>query len=303
MSARVPLPPTLDSPFTYQEGRMAGLREGRLRGTDLHRPYRGVRVAGRASDVKERARAFQRRAPDNTYLCSVTAAMLYSVPLPLRLEQSLLLHVGVPAPARAARVEGVVGHKFQIEESDIREWYGLRVTTPERTWCDLATVLSTPDLVAAGDYVIHWELPLASQAALYSAMLRHPGQRGRRRLVRAFDQLNDRSESRRESLLRVIVVNAHIRGVEPNVWITTSGGYRYRGDLVIREKKLVIEYQSRFHDATKEFGDDMTRISRLEADGWYVLQVNNRDLADPAELVQRIRRALDGDARHPARGQ
>ena len=282
---------------------MAGLGAGRLRGGDLHRPYRGVRVAGRPSDVEQRARAFQQRASENTYLCSVTAAVLYRIPLPLRLEQSLLLHVGVPAPARAPRVERVVGHKFQIEESDIQNWYGLRVTTPERTWCDLATVLSVPDLVAAGDYVIHWELPLASREALYSAMLRHPGQRGHRRLVRAFTLLNDRAESRRESLLRVIVVRAGIRDVEPNLWITTAGGYRYRGDLVIREKKLIIEYQSRFHDGTKEFDSDMTRISRLEADGWYVVQVNNHDLGDPAELVQRIRRVLEGGSRHPARGQ
>lgn len=282
---------------------MAGLGEGRLRGADLHRPYRGVRVVGRTSDVATRARAYQRRAPGNTFLCSVTAALLYRIPLPSRLERSQFLHVGVPAPARAPRVEGVVGHKFQIEESDIRDWHGLRVTTPERTWCDLATSLSVPDLVAAGDYLIHWELPMASRQAMYSAMLRHPGQRGHRRLVRAFPQLNDRAESRRESLLRVVVVNAGIPGVVANVWITTSGGYRYRGDLVIWERKLIIEYQSRFHDGTKEFDSDMTRISRLEADGWYVLQINNRDLANPAELVERIRKVLGGRPHQPARGQ
>lgn len=293
MTARVPLPPHLaGSPFTYREGLAAGLGEGRLRGGDLRRPYRGVRMAAAPSNLELRARAFQRRAPGSTYFCSITAALLYRVPLPLRLEQSLLLHVGVPAPARAARVEGVVGHKFQIEDSDIRDWHGLRVTTPERTWCDLATTLSVPDLVAAGDYLIHWELPLASRETVYSAMLRHPGQRGHRRLIRAFGQLNDRSESRKESLLRVVVVTAGIPGVVANEWITTSGGYQYRGDLVIREKKTVIEYQSRFHDGSKEFSDDMTRISRLEADKWYVLQVNNRDLADPVELVQRIRRVL-----------
>lgn len=299
MSARVPLPLPLGSPFTYQEGRMAGLGEGRLRGPDLHRPYRGVRIAGRASDVEARARAFQRRAPENTYLCSATAAQLYRVPLPRRLEQSPLLHVGVPAPARAPRVEGVVGHKFQIEESDLRDWYGLRVTTPERTWCDLATMLSVPDLVAAGDYLIHWKLPMATRETLSSAMLRHPGQRGRRRLLRAFGMLNDRSESRRESLLRVVVMSAGIPGVVANEWIMTSGGHRYRGDLVIRQKKVVIEYQSRFHDGSKEFTADMTRISRLEAERWYVVQVNNRDLGDPAELVQRLRKVLANRPHYP----
>ncbi len=304
MTARVPLPAHLaGSPFAYREGIDAGLGRGRLRGGDLHRPYRGVRVAGWTPDLEQRARAFQRRAPGNTYFCSVTAAVLYRMPLPRRLERSLVLHVGVPAPVRAPRVTGVVGHKFQIEEADIRDWYGLRVTTPERTWCDLATSLTVPDLVAAGDYLIHWEQPIASREALYSAMLRHPGQRGHRRLVRAFPQMNDRAESRRESLLRVIVVNAGIPGVEANVWITTSGGYRYRGDLVIWERKLIIEYQSRFHDGTKEFDSDMTRISRLEADGWYVLQINNGDLGNPGELVQRIRKVLESRPHQAAKGQ
>lgn len=292
MTTRIPLPPDLASPFSYREGLSAGLGEGRLRGGDLHRPYRGVRNFGRPSDAEDRARAFQRRAPRNTYFCSVTAAQLYGLPLPIRLERTAVLHVGVPAPARAPRVENVTGHKFQIDEEDIRDWKGLRVTVPERTWCDLATVLSVPDLVAVGDYLIHWELPLASHQELRMAMLRHPGRRGHSRLLRAINQLNDRAESRQESLLRVVVTGARIPGVVANMWITTSGGFRYRGDLVIPEKKFIIEYQSRFHDGSKEFGADMTRISRLEADGWYVMQVNNNDLHDPQELVQRIRTAL-----------
>lgn len=286
------MPSTLIPPFTYGEGLAAGLGEGRLRGRDLHRPYRGVRVASRPASVEELTQAFQRRAPGNTYFCSVTAAQLYRLPLPLPLERTTVLHVGVPAPIRASRVDGVVGHKFQIEESDIRVWNGLRVTIPERTWCDLATVLTVPDLVAVGDFLIHWDLPLASQQSLRLAMLRHPGQRGHSRLLHAIDQLDDRSESRQESLLRVIIVRAHIPGVVTNLWITTSGDYRYRGDLAIPAKKVIIEYQSRFHDGSKEFRADMTRISRLEADGWYVLQVNADDLDNPRELVQRIRTIL-----------
>ena len=42
----------------------------------------------------------------------------------------------------------------------------------------------------------------------------------------------------------------------------------------------------------------MTRISRLEADGWFVIQVNADDLAAPMELTERVRRVLAtrGDA-------
>ena len=47
----------------------------------------------------------------------------------------------------------------------------------------------------------------------------------------------------------------------------------------------------------------MTRISRLEADGWYVLQINNGDLGNPGELVQRIRKVLESRPHQAAKGQ
>jgi very-short-patch-repair endonuclease len=181
---------------------------------------------------------------------------------------------------------------LSIRPEELREWHGLRITTPERTWCDLASVLSVPDLVAAGDYLIHYRLPFTTADGLAGAVRSFVGRRGKPSLLAALPLLNDRSESRRESLLRVLVVTAGIQGVAANPWITTSGGYRYRGDLVIPEKKVVIEYQSRFHDGSKEFRADMTRISRLEADGWFVMQVNKDDLDDPRELAQRIRIVL-----------
>jgi very-short-patch-repair endonuclease len=84
-----------------------------------------------------------------------------------------------------------------------------------------------------------------------------------------------------------------------NLPIRTSGGYGYRADLAFPDVKVIVEYQSRFHDTTKNFTDDMTRKSRLEADGWHVIEVNAPDLDDPAELIARIRRVL---SRRGARG-
>lgn len=290
---RIPLPKALGSePFTTTQGRRAGLSTKRMRGADLQKPFHGIRSTVPTKTVEALARAFQRGAPDHAFFCGITAAVIMRIPLPQRHEQSRLLHVAVPAPHRAPKARGTVGHKLQIRTDELRMWGGIRMTSPARTWCDLAPALSAPDLVAAGDYLIHWELPLTSHDSLRLAVENWAGRPGATRLRWAVERLNDRSESRRESLLRLIVLGARISGVVANEWIITSGGYRYRGDLVIREKKVVIEYQSRFHDGSKEFDADMTRISRLEADRWYVLQVNNRDLSNPGELVQRIRRVL-----------
>ncbi len=290
---RIPLPPELAlSPFTHREGLDAGLGKSRLRGSDLHASFRGVRTLGPPRDLAQLAHAFQTRAADNIFFCSITAARLMGVPLPWRIEGGSEIHVAVPAPARSPRTVGVIGHKFEIGSDDIRDWHGLRITTPERTWCDLAPILDVASLVAAGDYIIHWESPLASKGGLESALARHPGRRGKGKRYRAITLLNDRSESAQESFLRVIVVQGGIQGVKANLPIRTSGGYRYRADLAIPERMFILEYQSRFHDHTVEFRSDMTRTSRLEADGWHVMQVNRDDLDNPRELLQRIRRVL-----------
>ncbi len=294
---RIPLPTKLATrPFTVEQGLAAGLSAKRLQGADLQRPVRGIRTTTPSSDVADRARAFQAGAPLRTFFCGITAAAVIRMPLPLTLERTRLLHVAVPSEHRAPKAAGTVGHSFLIEQTDLRDWDGLRITTPERTWCDLATVLDFADLVAAGDYLIHWETPIASLKSLEMTLRRHRGRRGRAKLVRAIDQLDDRAESPKESHLRLIVRHGGIEDVVANYWIRTSGGYEYRADLAAPARKFIIEYQSRFHDVSKNFHADMTRISRLEADGWYVMQVNNEDLKNAPELIQRIRTAQKGRA-------
>ncbi|MEO6942804.1 MAG: DUF559 domain-containing protein [Terrimesophilobacter sp.] len=291
--ARIPLPETLMAgAFTLDDGRAAGLGTKRLNGKDLRRPFRGIRSTDDSTDIESIARAFNRGAHPHAFFCGITAAVLLRIPLPPAYENLRLLHVAVPSQRRAPKERGTIGHTFQIDSVDVRDWNGLRITTPERTWCDLATVLSIPDLVAAGDYLIHWENPLATIVTIEAARQRHRGRRGRSKLVRAIDMLNDRSESRQESLLRVTMVRGGIRGIRANLPIRTSGGYNYRADIALPDRKFIVEYQSRFHDGSTEFRSDMTRTSRLEADGWCVMQVNMEDLDNPRELVQRIRTVL-----------
>ncbi len=77
-----------------------------------------------------------------------------------------------------------------------------------------------------------------------------------------------------------------------NLPITTTDGFRYRADIAFPACTTIIEYQSGLHDSPDSFRKDMTRVSRLEADGWRVMQVNADDLRDPRELVARVRRVL-----------
>jgi very-short-patch-repair endonuclease len=299
MKPRKSVPASLENiPFTTRQAHAAGMGRQRLRGKDLVRPFRGVYAVDPSESgvgelgVAELCRILQVRLPDHAFFCDVTAAQVMRIPLPAPLERSRVLHVGVPAPRTAPTGKGIRGRSVHIDAGDIRRWDGLRVTSAARTWCALGAALTVPQLVAAGDYLIHWASPLASRDDLAAAVDRHGRRAGARVLRGSLPLLDERSESPKESELRVILVTAGLHGLAVNLPITTSDGYRYRADLAFPRERAIVEYQSRFHEAALNFRADMTRISRLEADGWIVIQVNNDDLADPAELVRRVRRVL-----------
>lgn len=235
--------------------------------------------------------------PPHAFFCGPTAARLLKVPLPWHLEQSPLVHVAVPPGNRAPTGRTVRGHTLTIDPDDIRERDGLRISSPESTWCTLGATLGLAELIAAGDFLIHHRLPLSNRNALAAALDSFVGRRGLRQLRAALPLLDERSESPQESILRAIVILGGVQCVTANHPIRTSGGFRYRADLAIADRKFILEYQSRFHDGAKEFRADMTRISRLEADGWRVMQVNRDDLDDPQELLYRIRTALRARAK------
>ena len=263
-----------------------------MRGSDLDRPFHGIRVAAGTDETIALCTALALRLPERAFFCGVTAARIFGVPLPRALDRDPAVHVGVPRGVRAPAGRGVTGHTFAIAESELQQWAGIRVTEPARLWCDLATTLRVPDLVAAGDYLIHWQMPFTTGESLRAAVAHHPGRRGRPARVEALPLLHDRSESPMESHLRVVLLQAGLQGISVNHRIVTSGGFSYRGDLAFPEKRVIVEYQSRFHDTPERFRADMTRISRLEADEWFVIQVNADDLQNPTELVTRISRVL-----------
>ncbi|MEP6480050.1 MAG: hypothetical protein ABJB03_11700 [Rhodoglobus sp.] len=296
MNARIPIPVALqNAAFTRRQGLDSGLGAGRLRGRDLQRPYRGVLVASTSElTLAHLCAARQRTLADHAHFCGITAAALTGVPLPRELERSRLLHVATTPEHRAPAGRGIRG--YALRGAQWRDWHGLRVSTPERIWCELAVHLSVRDLVAAGDYLIHEPLAHTSEARLRTAVTSYAGRRGGPALLTAIDLLDGRAESRRESHVRVILAQAGVSGFVPNVWITTAGGYRYRADLASADRKLIVEYQGWHHFTPEQIIADMTRISRLEADEWKVMLVGSADLADPTELAERVARTL---ARRP----
>lgn len=292
--ARIPLPePLAHTPFTTRQGKAFGLGVGRMRGSDLQQPFRGVRAPKRGPlAFDERCRTYRQKMPAFAFFCGLTAARVMGIPLPHLVTASNILHVAVPPGKRAPTGRQVQGHTFAVPTHGIRNWNGIPVSSPEYTWCALGETLTLSELVAAGDFLIHHRLPLTSLDSLRETLGSYAGRRGLRTLKLALPLLDSHSESPQESILRVTLVQGGITGLTANLPIRTSGGFNYRADLAIADRKVILEYQSRFHDASEEFCSDMTRTSRLEADGWYVMQVNMVDLRNPNELLQRIATVL-----------
>jgi len=277
-----------------------GVGEARLRGPDLARPFHGVRSPQSAVALGQRARALQLRLPEPGFFCSITAALIQGMPLSRRHERTRELHVGMPSPMRSSRCVGTVGHKFLIDRRDLCEWYSLRMTVPVRTWCDLANVLDLEDLVAAGDYVIHFEQGLATYPELAAAAARHRGRRGRARLFEALGLLSDRSRSRAESIIRTTIVLAGIEGLVVNQPIADARGVVFaEGDLCFPAHLVIFEYQGDYHRTEPgRWRKDQTRKARLAAAGWAVVEIAGDELEDRRMLLQIIRDTL---ALHPAR--
>lgn len=298
---RPPTPLPLHGAFTTRKALDSGITPGRLRGRDVSHPFRGVNstTAG-LRDLHARCQALQLKLPEHVFFSGPTAIALLGGPLPARFRTDDRVHVAVPAGRRTLVGRGIIGHTYERSDSVRDRHSGLRTSTPERAWVELAAVLTLGELVAVGDYLIHWRAPFTTLERLGVEVARYPGRRGRSKLLRALALLDARSESAQESRLRLVAVETGISGWQPNWPIRTSDGYRYRGDLVLPMRRFILEYQSdEFHNTSTAFRADMTRVSRLAADRWITMFVNANDLGEPRELARRIIRAVADRPRFP----
>ncbi len=244
-------------------------------------------------ELVERCAAFAVRMPSAAFFSHTTAAQLLGLPLPYRSLRETSLHIAVASPSRAPHANQVRGHQLRLEPADVIDHGGLRVTSAVRTWCDLATEVPLLDLVAAGDFIIHWRSPLASRFDLATAAARSIGRRGVGMARQALELLDDRAESPPESMLRVIIRLGGLPTPRINRSIVdTVTGKEVRPDFTFEEQRTILEYQGDYHRTREQWRKDMTRRSRLEAQGWKMMELNWDDLKDATELVRRIRALL-----------
>lgn len=279
-------------PFRWADVAAAVPRHG-VRSRAVRRVTRGVYLpAAMADDFVSRCRALNLVLPSGAAYSHATAGRLLGVQLPslprLHLDD---LHVTTPAGVEPPRRTGVRAYERSLPEEHTQRLIGVAVTTPGRTFLDLAQVVDLAHLVAVGDQLVRHFARASEDIAEVLEWAR--GRPGVPRARQAAGLLSAGAESPPESIARV---HLHLGGLpqpEVNGWITDpQGDPRYRGDLVYRAWRTVVEYDGAYHRDAEQFGRDLARRNDLTAWGWTVVHLDASLLRRPDRLVAAVRAAL-----------
>ncbi|MEO6827177.1 MAG: hypothetical protein ABI255_09230 [Microbacteriaceae bacterium] len=298
MSRITTLPAHLTGAFSYREALTAGVSKGRLRADDLTHPYQGVRVRGPLDGTPlAQLAAYRARMDGNEFFSHSSAALLFGMPLPRRLESATPLHVSVLEPGKPPEASGIVGH--QLSDVVVLVHNGFRVSSPVDTWCRLGSMLSIGDLVAVGDYIVtgpdpfHGMPALAPLSALRAGVDRFAGRRGVRRLRAACPLVRIGVLSRKETQVRLLITNAGLPEPVLNYRVPECEDVWTVVDLAYPAYRLGLEYEGDWHRTDlRKFRDDIGRRERLLDVGWEIIRITDDDLARPDALIARIRKRL-----------
>lgn len=297
MSARpTPLPERLRSAFSVAEARAYGVSSGRLQASDLDAPFHGVR---QMLDVQEldldvsvddiarcseerKIQAYATVMRPHMFLAGRSAA----VHLGLSIGPGTHLEVGVFAPARAPRAQGIRGIKVAPKLARVVVDDGIRTTDAASTWAMLAAELSVRELVSLGDQIVRIPrdrrgrlLPddrlgtIDDLAAIVSAGRR----RGIGRLVEALPLIRVGSASPLETDFRLDAAAGGLPAPELDVEIR-DGHDVLLGitEFVFRQYRTVVEIEGDHHRTDrKQWNRDIDKYAAYAAEGWEVVRLTS----------------------------
>lgn len=297
-----PLPAHLVSvPFTVSEARAANLSRSRLRSSDLASAGRLLYLpAGWEFELPSLARALSAATP-GAWVSHLTAAVLLGLWLPAWFQDCRDLHLSKPKSLPQVRRDGVIGHTVLAYDDEIMVWEGIRISTPARTWLDLARMLPLEDLVAMGDQLIRQprpELELRCQPwstaqELREMLSRHPKMQGIVKARAAVDLMRAGADSAPETFLRLAMMDGGLPEPELQVQVVPGNSYSPAADLGYRRHRIAIQYDGGHHLTREQQSRDNRRDAAFHSAGWRYFKFNADDLAnDFRRAVGQIRSAL-----------
>ena len=275
-------------PFTRAEAREAGISAKQLLGVRYQRLFHGLHLsAGVVATPAVRAQAVLRICPLGSQASHFTAAELWGVIVP----SQPLTHVSCPQPGWRSERRGVASHRLS-RHAKASSFGGIRISSPEQTFIDLARLLSLVDLVVLGDSLVKANRTTVDR--LVGAVQEWPGWGSRpARLAAGF--VREGVDSPMETRLRMLMVLAGFpEPVVNHILYNSKGRWSKRFDLSYPELKLIIEYDGRQHAENDEQWDhDLIRRENLDGDGWRLVVVRSKGIyVEPQLTLERIADAM-----------
>lgn len=300
-------------PFTRQQALAEGMPDRRLGAQDLERLTQGV-YRNRSAPVLGWRQLFLDEPAHGLDPWSVaallevsqgtlshqSAAHLYRVPLPDRVHDDAL-HVTGPAPGRRSRRERITGHRRPLDPADVVQRHGIPVTSPERTWLDIASLLGpheVEDLVVAGDHLVNhpWvdggrRAPLTTPEKIGHSLARIGRFKGARLARAALPHVRVGADSPPETRLRLALIGAGLP--EPELQAPPAGEDHsgFTTDLAYRKWMIAIQYDGAHHRTPHQQTMDALRDQYFSERGWLVVRVTGHDLRNGFRRVIALVRA------------
>lgn len=290
--------------FLVEDAEGLGLSAKQLSRDGIFTPSRGIRLPLHSTgSVADNVRAYSRLDPA-CVLTHSTSARICCICLPGWLDQDWRIHIARPADGCKPRRRNVVGHQLNFKPGEVVMFDGVRLTSPARTWLDLASLLSIDELVAAGDSIVveHSEdfplprQPLATIGDLKRIVGRHPGMRGVRKARLALDLIRVGADSAPETMMRLALVQAGLPEPLLNVVLRNGLGHPVVWpDAAYPDQRIAFQYDGAHHGDADQYRRDIKRQSLTESLGWREVRVQKSDLeGDRPFIIEKVKAALFG---------
>ncbi|MDQ1538497.1 MAG: hypothetical protein QOE58_2890 [Actinomycetota bacterium] len=277
-------------PFSRAEGREVGITAATLVGGRYQRLFYDLHLAaGVVVTPAVRARAVLKISPAGSVASHFTAAELWGAVVP----SQPLTHVSCPPPGTRSERRGVGSHRLSRYAVTSR-FRGIRLSSPEQTFIDLACTLPLVELVVLGDSLV--KARRTTPERLVNAASDWSGW-GARPARRAAGFVREGVDSPMETRLRMLMVLAGLpEPVVNHILDKTLGSWSKRFDLCYPKLKLIIEYDGRQHAENDEQWDhDLDRRETLDADGWRLIVIRSKGIyLEPQSTLDRIAEAMRG---------
>ncbi|MGX5655796.1 DUF559 domain-containing protein [Geodermatophilus nigrescens] len=288
-----PVPSRLTRPTDRRSARAIGISDWHLRHRDVLRSSRDTYLPRAASaDLRVRVEAVLRGAPASAVLSHLTAARLWGLEVPL-VREDRRVHLVVPPGTRIRHRADRRVHCATLPDEQVTRRLGVPVTSPGRTWLDLAAVLPPAALLAVTDQMLRRRYQRRTLEGITAGARGVRGIRAARRVLAVADH---RAGSPMESVLRWLVLEAGLPAPDLQHVVRGAAGFVGRVDMAWPDRKVLVEFDGDVHRERRVFVDDLRRQNGLVLAGWTVLRFTSADvLGRPERVLQVLATALSGD--------